>query len=248
MSFVTRGFLTFVFLATAAHASLGAAWQARTELGPDVWSRVLRIENRNSHSSYPSVTYATVFEFADVLWFYTSTDGTQSLSLYRGRLARDKADLLPLLREIDPGFVAYTDQSDYGLVFARARRPLANGCFIDSIGAWRAGLERGEPWTRAALLSYYVRLGDGVRGHTVLAVETPDGLLAIDPSIDMDPSHLRRVSLRTDPLKVARRLQPLPALFRAQWTPFTSEPAEGTRNLAGSDGAPQVLTEGPERA
>jgi hypothetical protein len=137
---------------------------------------VLRIDNTGRHSRYPATVYATVFEFAGILWFYTDTDGTQSLSLYRDQLDREKADLRSLLRAIDPGFGAFEEVPDAGQRTGGARPALANGCFIDSVAALEARLLEGERITRAALLCYYPREGTALPGHTILAYETERGL------------------------------------------------------------------------
>ena len=90
-----------------ASDSLGEARHAQSLLGPGVWSQVIEVENRTSGGRYPAQVYALVFEFEHILWFYTDADGTQSLSQYVGRTAQDKADLGPLLKGVDPGFVGW---------------------------------------------------------------------------------------------------------------------------------------------
>ena len=88
----------------------------------------------------PRVLHALVFEFSGILWFYTDTDGTQSLSLRKGRLDEDKADLGPLLRDIEPGFTrwrALPEESKRADVTTAEELP--NGCFIESVAA---GVER----------------------------------------------------------------------------------------------------------
>jgi len=99
--------LVLLLLATAslrAGDSLAHARQARALLGPAFWSCVLRIENETRGGAYAPMLHALVFEFAGRLWFYTDANGTQSFSLHRGRLAEEKADFGPLLRDIEPGF------------------------------------------------------------------------------------------------------------------------------------------------
>src|SRR5580698_4757854 len=81
----------------AAPEGLADARAARAMLGGLIWSRLVRIENTAPQtgwhrSAYPRVVYAVVFEVSGILWFYTATDGTQSLSLTRGTAARDEAD------------------------------------------------------------------------------------------------------------------------------------------------------------
>jgi hypothetical protein len=72
-----------------------AAFQARAMFGPEIWSRVLRIENDSPgrHSRYPAEFHTLVVAFEDILWLYTEFDGTQTLSRYAGRIEEDRADL-----------------------------------------------------------------------------------------------------------------------------------------------------------
>jgi len=191
---VTPGFLIglFVLDILVVHLNLGrvvsdgswstVGWPAVTlAIGAaGFWARVLRVENNNPRSQYPRTVYATVFEFAGLLWFYTETDGTQSFSLHRGMLAGEKADFRPLLRDIDPGFAAFEVLPDSDPLFARSAEALPNGCFIESVAALHASLERGERIQGAALLSYYIESGGRMHGHTVLAYETPAGLRVVD--------------------------------------------------------------------
>ena len=99
--------LFFAAVALRADGSLADARYAQVLLGPGIWSCVIRIENDSRFSAYPRVAHALVFELDGVLWFYTDTDGTQSFSLYKHRLAEEKADFGPLLREIDRGFTSW---------------------------------------------------------------------------------------------------------------------------------------------
>jgi hypothetical protein len=198
---------SFVFTlgATPAHAAhvlspppaspLENARRAQALLGTDLWSWVIRVENTAARSRYPATVYALVFEEGGLLWFYTDADGTQSLSRQPGRLEEERADFLPLLRAIEPGFAAYEILSDV----AQASSPgteiprqnhgtgdprhvaLPNGCFIESLAALSESVRRGEPIERARLLNCYVDTPSGRRGHTVLTYETPRGLFLLDP-------------------------------------------------------------------
>jgi hypothetical protein len=199
----TRFLLILLLCSVGARASLRTAWQARTALGPDVWTRLVRIENTNSHSIYPKIVFATVFEFSGILWFYTDVNGTQSLSLHRGLLAAEEADFAPLLKAIEVGFVSFAILPDAGPAWTGTPPPLLNGCFIDSIVALRAVLGRNEPVTAAALLCYYAGKDAVLAGHTVLAYETAAGLFVIDSAISGHPFKLRRSSLSSEPVKVA---------------------------------------------
>jgi len=213
-----RLLLLLLFSGSLARASVDTARQARTELGAGIWARVLRIENTNPRSRYPATVYATVFEFAGLLWFYTDTDGTQSFSLRRGHLDEEKADFRPLLRDIEPGFTGFEVLPDFGPQFAAARRQLPNGCFIDSVAALQARLARGERMTGAALLSYYIKVAGQIHGHTVLAYESPAGLVVIDPAQGPTPMPVSQGSLASEPLRIAHAVDPR-GVVRASWVP-----------------------------
>lgn len=164
--------------------SLSSALEARAQLGPGTWSRVLRIENRNE-GRYPARLHALVFEFDGRLWFYTDTDGTQGFSLHAGRLAEEKADFAPLLREIDPGFASHEDITDRLPLarFARDEGELRNGCFIEALAYYRRRWEAGNPPDEARLLSYYERTRFGQRGHTVLLLRERGQDWVFDPFV-----------------------------------------------------------------
>ena len=211
----------------AAGDALENVRRAQSLLGPDAWTRVIRIENRAEQSVYPREVVALVFEFAGILWFYTETDGTQSFSLHRNNLAAEKADFAPLLHDIDPEFAAYT------LVPPRLRpphpsrpEPLRNGCFIESIAALRERLGRGEAIHRAELLSYYAEVHGRRRGHTVLVYEAARGAFVFDPG--NDGAVRIGATLPADALTLARRLRPALEIENARWVP-----ALGGARLAG---------------
>ena len=150
---------------------------AQALLGSDTWAQVLRIRNDRVTDRYPETVYALIFEFAGILWFYTETDGTQSFSRYKNRLEQEKADLEPGLREIDPGFSAFTRLGPEKAA-GGVRAALPNGCFIESIVAGWQQLGGGEPILSAQLLLYHVK---GLRqGHCVFVYETPRGVFFID--------------------------------------------------------------------
>lgn len=169
----------------AAHTAPEAALQAQEMLGQDIWSRVVKLENSNEKSRYPSTLYATVFEFDKVLWFYTST-GTQPIELSRNRVSNFQEDLLPLLKTIEDGFSSAT-------IVPPGRRvsddfpQLENGCVIESIFTIDQLRRQGEEVQKAQLLLYSTkgqnRLGASAspRGHAVLIFETPEGRFFVDP-------------------------------------------------------------------
>ena len=199
--------------------SLAAARRAQAELGPEIWSEVIRIENAAVLSAYPRTVHALVFELAGILWFYTASDGTQSLSLRRGRGAEDKADLSPLLRAIEPGFARWRVVPEGpGLPARTPRDDLPNGCFIDSVAVLRTRRERGDPAPGAQLLSYYINTSDGCRGHTVLTYATDSGIAVIDPA---KPGSTRKfpAAVAADALSLAREIGG-DHVVRARWLPF----------------------------
>jgi len=197
--------LVFFLLATILRAdgALAQARRAQAMVGAETWSRVIRVDNASRFGRYPRVVYALVFELADLLWFYTDTDGTQSLSLHRGRLAEEKADLGSLLRKIEPGFTQWCVVPDQTGLPVASRGALPNGCFIDSVAALRERLARGGAVMRPQLLSFYVETSMGLKGHTVLTYETSRGAVVIDPT-GPTPTQTFPVQLARDPLALAR--------------------------------------------
>lgn len=186
----------------AADDSLLHARRARALLGDGVWSRVLRIENHARSSVYPRQLHALVFEFSGRLWFYTDANGTQSLSLYADRLASDKADLGPLLREIEAGFGDWRTLA----VPDAGPGPLPNGCFIESLAAARARMHSGVQLTDPQLLSYYIKSGRELRGHTVLVYRDQGELTIFDPAQPNRDFALRQASIQ-DAVALARRIE-----------------------------------------
>jgi hypothetical protein len=63
---------------------------------------VLKIGNEAPTVRYPAQFYALVFEFEGLLWFYTESDGTQSLSQHVGQVRADKQNYLALARGCTP--------------------------------------------------------------------------------------------------------------------------------------------------
>ena len=219
MQLLPRLFI-FLLLATALRAgdALAHARRAQAMIGADTWSRVVRVDNASRFGRYPRVVYALVFELADILWFYTDADGTQSLSLHRGLLAEEKADLSPLLRAIEPGFKQWSVVPDETAPPADSRGTVPNGCFIESVAALRERLARGGTVTRPQLLSYYEETSMGVMGHTVLTYESAQGEMVIDPT---GPNRSRTfpVQLARDPLALARALGGS-RIGQARWVPL----------------------------
>ena len=230
--------LLILLLFTAAvmgQTALRQVQQARTLLGRDVWARVLRVDNTARRGVYPATTYALVFEFNGILWFYTPYDGTQSFSIYRGRLEQDKNDFTPLLREIARGFAHYAVVPEITGESLRPAWKLPNACFIESLVALRQQMARGEV-TRAALLSYYYG-PNGHVGHTVLTYETRDGFYVIDSANSARPAAIDR-RLATDAMGLALTVHPGARVARARFLPVdlsAGRPTPGFAMVAGLD-------------
>jgi hypothetical protein len=170
--------------------SLEIVQRAQFLIQAHTWSEVVRIENTGASSRYPSTVNALVFQLDSVLWFYTPTDGTQSLSVFRGRAESDKHNLGPLLAAIDGGFTAWEvmpqeDEPPTG------RTTLPNGCFLESMAILFDRLSRGVRIQNPKLLSYYVTLPSGIRGHTVLQFTSAGRLQVIDPDRPSCPRRIR---------------------------------------------------------
>jgi len=181
--------------------SIDYARQASAMLGPTLWKRVIRIENASTRSPYPRTLGAAVFEMGGILWFYTATDGTQSLSLRRGHALQDEQDLGPLLTQIDPGFTRWQYDSEAPGRDESGPVP-PNACFIQSIAILRRSLSAGIGAGHARLLSYYVALPTGLMGHTVLYLESGRDQVIIDPLKERRPFIVRTAN-PADPLCVA---------------------------------------------
>jgi hypothetical protein len=176
--FFCLGVLSGLVSCLAATGGLANAFAARRMLGPETWAHVIRIENAEPTSHCGVVVYAVVFEAAGLLWFYNEAHGTQSLSLRVGDLDREKADISPLLREIEPGFtrwwVMHADKNE------EASPALKNACFIESLAAIRTHSPRdATPY----LLSWYRSAPNGVVGHTVLVYALDGEVEVLDPSV-----------------------------------------------------------------
>lgn len=185
-------------------------------LGHDTWSRVLKIRSAGRGGVYPAVVYATVFEFNGILWFFTDADGTQSLSLYKGRLEQDKTDLGPLLRAISPGFRSFVELPDRAGPVRRDSYPkLRNGCFVESVHALRTLQARGEAIVEARLLLFYMASARGTIGHTGLVFTTTEGHFYWDPEV---PSRFEPIAdpAATAPIDVVRDVVARPDAARVQ--------------------------------
>lgn len=205
MPLLRFGFLFLIALLSCDGSSLDNARRARALLGPDVWSRIIRVENSAVASVYPGTVHALVFELSGLLWFYTDANGTQSFSLHRNKLAAEKADFAPLLKDIEPGFGRYEVLSESDLpAVPDSSGPLLNGCMIESVAAARTLVDQGNFLRRASLVSFYFKASGSVLGHTVLAYEDARGAFLVDPN---NPKSQLRVGthLPEEPMDLARR-------------------------------------------
>jgi hypothetical protein len=201
-----------------ASDSLGEARRARSLLGPGVWSEVIEVDNRAGVGRYPADVYALVFEFEHILWFYTDTDGTQSLSQYAGRTDRDKADLGPLIKAVDPGFGAWKVVPESpGAAAAPPAGRLKNGCVIESIALLRRRIMLGAAVADPKLLFYYVRTPAGLHGHTVLAFDSGKTFTVIDPEFPRAPWSIPR-SRAGSPVALAGAMRG--DIAKARWLPI----------------------------
>jgi len=203
----TLSLILFVslLLTVRLQAALEDLRHAQSLLGSETWSRLIKVDNQNPSLTYPGSTYALVFEFNGILWFYAPRNGTQSLSLYAGRAGRDKADLLPLLREIEPGFVRFREIKDQPYL-PESTRVLPNGCFLESMAAARVRAARGDRIEEGAILLYYADRGGRLHGHAVFAYKTPDGVF-VDDSARTRPARIGS-EWHWTPLVLARSYEP----------------------------------------
>jgi hypothetical protein len=232
--FFTCCCLALVFAAPLAADMQDSAWRARDLLGPDRWAQVLKIENSRG-SAQPPTVYALVFELEGRLWIYAENRGTESLSTHRDRLEQDKADLGPLLRNIDPGFTRFSVLRTAPPRAANARVPveLPNGCFIESVAFLRSLVATGRTPDQARLLAYYGINGPGHGGHTILYYERHGQRFFYDPAGPATPLLIAE-SVRPDALAIAQVAAPkfdqrrperavflplrVPAAFPLEWS------------------------------
>jgi hypothetical protein len=194
-SFLAVAFLFGSPLGSTASDGLSSAVAARALLGPTVWSRIARIDNTESprefrRSPYPREVYALVFELSGILWFYSDSNGTQSLSLRSGSLKADKSDPGPLFLAVDRGFTRWSWAN--GERGAQGAAPVVppNACFIESIAALFHRVANGLEANAPELLSFYVSTPSGWRGHTVLVFRDGEGMAAFDPEFPGRPIRL----------------------------------------------------------
>lgn len=179
-----------------------SAFLAQKLLGPEVWSRVVKIERAPlENSNRPAEYHGLVIAFADILWFYTEFDGTQNLSSHRGQLAADKANLAALLREADPAIVGFTEV----LEPPPARdlpAMLPNACFVACLKHWEALLQSGYPPKKARLIACFPT--DDRKGHMLLEYRRGLSRVVFDPD---RPDHQISIPfwVGKSPLKTATR-------------------------------------------
>jgi hypothetical protein len=199
--------MSFAALATGlgSDPSLEVVQHAQSLIRSHTWSEVVRVDNTGASSRYPRTVNALVFQLDSVLWFYTPTDGTQSLSLFRGRAKSDKHNLGPLLAAIERGFTAWEVIPQEGVPKARSTR-LPNGCFIESMAILFDRLAHGALIENPKLLSYYVALPAGIRGHTVLQFTSAGSIQVIDPDWPSRSMRIRHAD-KGNATSVAQRIR-----------------------------------------
>lgn len=147
-------------------SSRESAFLAQHLLGPQVWSRVVRIENAPAENSrYPAEFHGLVIAFADILWFYTEFEGTQNLSSRRGQVAVDEANLSALLREIYPGMIRFTVETDAPPLHDLPQ-VLPNACFVACLKYWAALQASGRSTKSVRLIACFP--SDSPIGHMIL--------------------------------------------------------------------------------
>lgn len=185
--------------------SLAWARRARELIGPDLWAQVVAWERAGGARSEPESSSLLVFELAGRLWCYEPGVGTQSLSIFAGRLDEDKANLAPLLQELDPRRGAYRviDPAWRLVASGVAEMHVPAGCFVESLARLRRMIaQQGAP-EHASLLAYYAPVGDTQGGHTVLYYEKEGRRFIFDPG---RPTALVRIHRQVpdDPLAIAK--------------------------------------------
>jgi hypothetical protein len=147
-------------------SSRDSAFLAQYLLGPQVWSRVVKIESAPMENSrYPAEFHGLVIAFADILWFYTEFDGTQNLSPRRGQVAMDEANLGELLRTIHPGMIRFTAETDAPALYDLPQ-VLPNACFVACLKYWAMLEESGRPPKHVRLIACFP--SDSPIGHMIL--------------------------------------------------------------------------------
>jgi hypothetical protein len=198
--------LALLSLAARRDETAETAFRAQALLGPGVWSRVLRISNNQPGrgSRFPAEFYGLVFAFEGMLWLYTGLDGTQSLSLVRGRLADDEADPGPLLLAIERGLTSFAEVTALTPAEAGAS-PLPHDCFIRCVARWQELQQEANPPVRARLLACYAP--SLPEGHTILEFWRDGRRRVFDPYA---PARLKGLPWdgTDDPVELARAIFP----------------------------------------
>jgi len=177
-----------------------AVWRAQAWLGPEVASQVVRIQNRAQGTTrYPAEFHGLVIAAADVLWFYTEFDGTQNLSLRRGQVEADAANLPALLRAVEPGLVAL-DLPSPPAVLSRFPERVPNSCFLACLARWRELCRDAVQPERVRLIACFP--ADRPTGHMLLEYTRGGVRFVFDPDRPQRAIRVGR-SVADDPLAVA---------------------------------------------
>jgi hypothetical protein len=125
--------------------------------------------------------------------------------VYRNHAEADKLNLGPLFVAIDAGFERWEIvPRAYDLHPIQARLP--NGCFIESIAILFEKMADGTRIENPKLLSYYVALPDGIRGHTVLQYTSGGRVQIVDPDRPANTLRIRSAN-ENNPNSVAGRIR-----------------------------------------
>jgi len=157
-----------------------SAFLAQDILGPDIWSRVVRLERVQLEGDRrPEELYGLVVAFADILWFYNEYDGTQNLSSHRGRLSADKANLAALLREVDPAMIRFTEETERPPPAAMPDA-VPNACFLSCLRHWEMLQHSDSPPKRVRLIACFPP-GSPTNGHMILEYRRGFRRFVFDP-------------------------------------------------------------------
>ncbi len=199
-------FLCLIALGTLLQASgdIEHVLKARSLLGADLWSKVLKIQETSRTNQ---VSYALVFEFNRVLWYYSPLEGTRSLSHRIGRAVEDKQRVLDLVKSLFPKLLL-VESIDIPQLSKPAGGSIPNGCFISSIAALRDRASQLGNDCEAFLFSYYWRPKSLLVGHTVLLLKSARESLVVDLSRAWPMEMSVEPSLAQNPKALAETIDP----------------------------------------
>ena len=206
-----------------------SAFLARDLLGPEVWTRVVKIESDPvADPRYPAEFYGLVIAFADVLWFYNELDGTQNLSTRRGQIAADQANLGQLLRSVDPALTGFTEETEPPPPYVMPEM-LPNACFVACLKYWEMLQRSSHPPKNARLIACFTT--DVRQGHMILEYHHGLRRSIFDPESPAEQITLP-FWVSSNPMAVAKRV------MRKRWL-------EGPIRATAISVGPPVFVPGP---